>query len=650
MADTTFVAKTTKILASWLNQVNDHIFSDTPVSGTTVHDSAFLNFLQAGTGAVARTVQVKMREIKSITDYGADTSNSAALNTTYIQAAIDANYGKALIIPPGTFQIATTGSVVAPVGDALSITDEITLVFQGILKGTNNCNCVHINAGAQDVVTLLYEGGGVQGYGTFFETTNRNGSLIKCTAGIPRIYQIKLIDPPQYAVVSEGADDGHVSEVEIIGGQDTYPGDNNYGICLIDASTGWKIDGCKTLANATGGKVSQAVASITLGTGTATGTQILNNRFLNQWEKGVYLFGADAQINGNHVYNCAQGEGIRVIGARPQVNDNIVRSCVGGGITLYDAGGAVCADNNLSDIQSSGITLAYYPDEVIGSATLDFAAIQGNNISMKTGATAGTMGRGIDVRIGIDVAAGDVASTEDGIQVLDNVIVNANVDTTNPLSAIDFFVYNAASIYRDLRVERNHVNTCGAAGISFQAGVYNYATIRDNKVRDPAQSVARSGFIFESGVVMTGQEISGNEARKETGASAMTYGLENKTSVNQIQSCLVARNHSRGHGTAGYLNMQHASNSRLANRMGDNALNGSFTATAGATSVITNQNAQAGMRVALFPTNAAAVALQGHATGGLYFGGTISAGVSFTLASTGGVAVGTETFDYAIDV
>ena len=657
MASTTFV-KGTEITKEWLNDVNPLVYGASDVA----KGSALLQYAAETTGSVISTVQTRLRaSSKLITDYpGVSTSATAAANTIGIQAAIDANYGKVLIIPLGTFNVATTGSTAAPCGDALSIVDEITLVFEGIIKGTNNCNVFHVNAGAQDVVTFLYEGGGVEGLDRVWVSTyasaNANGALLKFTAGIPRIYQIKLINPVQYAVYSDNATEGHIAEVDLIGGWDTYdatrvlgPDNNNFGIGLFNGSLGWKIDGLKTVANAAGGKISQAIGSDTAaGLGVSNKTQVINCRLRNQHEKGIYLFGEDTQVNNNHVVACANGEAIRVIGARPQVNNNLIGSCDGGAITMYDAGGAVCMGNQISDIRGSAITLAYYADEVIGAATLDHALIQGNNIEMDSGMANG--GRAIDVRIGIDVAAGDVASTEHGIRILDNKIFKANYHSSDPLAAIDFSAFNTASVYSDLHVERNLVHDSGAVGIRFGAAVYSYAVLKGNKVVDPAQSIARSAYVFETGVAMTGQEISNNEARKDNGANAMTYGFENKTATSQIQSCLIERNNSRGHGTAGYLNMQHATNSRFANRQGDSTLTGSFTCTAGATTAITNVNAQAGMRVALFPTNASAVALQGHASGGLYFGGTLVAGTNFTLASTGGVAAGTETFDYEINV
>lgn len=45
MADTTFTNNTTVVDASWLNDINDHVYNDTPISpGTTVHDSAMIGY------------------------------------------------------------------------------------------------------------------------------------------------------------------------------------------------------------------------------------------------------------------------------------------------------------------------------------------------------------------------------------------------------------------------------------------------------------------------------------------------------------------------------------------------------------------------------------------------------------------------------
>lgn len=65
--------------------------------------SALVGFLQAGTGAVARTAQDKMREIVSVKDFGA-VGNDVASDTVAFAAA--AATGKAVFIPEGTYRVA----------------------------------------------------------------------------------------------------------------------------------------------------------------------------------------------------------------------------------------------------------------------------------------------------------------------------------------------------------------------------------------------------------------------------------------------------------------------------------------------------------------------------------------------------------------
>lgn len=205
--------------------------------------------------------------------------------------------------------------------------------------------------------------------------------------------------------------------------------------------------------------------------------------------------------------------------------------------------------------------------------------------------------------------------------------------------------------FEHLRCEDNEVVGCGSYGIRFEAGVYTYAKVNRNKVRNPGVKFAspgRSAFRWDASVTWVGQQIEDNDAIND-GTGFMSYGFENVSSAN-VQSTLIADNHTRNHVTVGYLTLQHATNTRRHNRMGDSSLHGSFTTTAAATKAVTNSNAQAGMRISIFPTNAAAVALQAG-TDALYWDGTVTAGTDFTLKTgAGGNMAGTETFDYQIDV
>ncbi len=68
-----------------------------------------INFLQAGTGAVTRTAQSKLRDVVSVKDFGA-VGDGVTDDTAAIQAAIDglATNGGTLLLPPGTYKISST--------------------------------------------------------------------------------------------------------------------------------------------------------------------------------------------------------------------------------------------------------------------------------------------------------------------------------------------------------------------------------------------------------------------------------------------------------------------------------------------------------------------------------------------------------------
>lgn len=68
--------------------------------------SSIVGFQQAGAGAVVRTSQAKLREYMSVTDFGADPAGLVDAGPAF-QAAIDAAAGEPVLIPPGTYKIAT---------------------------------------------------------------------------------------------------------------------------------------------------------------------------------------------------------------------------------------------------------------------------------------------------------------------------------------------------------------------------------------------------------------------------------------------------------------------------------------------------------------------------------------------------------------
>jgi hypothetical protein len=101
-------------------------------------DGATINFLQAGTGAVTRTAQNKMRDLVSITDFGC-VGNGSTDNTATLQLAVDSG-ATGLYVPRGQFNIddlVTINSSVRFFGDGFgSSIFAATSATQNIFKVT----------------------------------------------------------------------------------------------------------------------------------------------------------------------------------------------------------------------------------------------------------------------------------------------------------------------------------------------------------------------------------------------------------------------------------------------------------------------------------------------------------------------------------
>jgi len=105
--NTTFASGTT-ITSDWLNSVNDHVNN----LETIEHTSDKIEFTPAGTGAINRDVQSKLRESVSVKDFGADPTGSTDSTAA---AQLATNTGRPVDFSGGTFKISGvtyTGKVV----------------------------------------------------------------------------------------------------------------------------------------------------------------------------------------------------------------------------------------------------------------------------------------------------------------------------------------------------------------------------------------------------------------------------------------------------------------------------------------------------------------------------------------------------------
>jgi len=113
MTTTNFVSGTV-IQSDWLNDVDEAVYTTVPSNTASIatlegsSGSAHVGYTPAGTGAVATTVQTKLRESVSVKDFGA-VGNGIANDAAAFTAAWTASNPKAVLVPAGTYLI--TGTV-----------------------------------------------------------------------------------------------------------------------------------------------------------------------------------------------------------------------------------------------------------------------------------------------------------------------------------------------------------------------------------------------------------------------------------------------------------------------------------------------------------------------------------------------------------
>lgn len=126
MTSTVFTTGTV-ITAPWLNDVNTSTYTTVPsntaaigvLNGST--GAANVGYTPAGTGAVATTVQTKLRQTVSVKDFGA-TGNGTTDDTAAIQAALNLGPYHAIYFPAGTYVTSnlTCGPDITLYGDGLT--------------------------------------------------------------------------------------------------------------------------------------------------------------------------------------------------------------------------------------------------------------------------------------------------------------------------------------------------------------------------------------------------------------------------------------------------------------------------------------------------------------------------------------------------
>jgi len=140
---------------------------------------ATANFLAPGTGTITRTLDSKLSDVISVKDYGA-TGDGTTNDTTFIQAALDANAGKSVYFPLGTYRTTSRLIVAANttlIGDDRKAVIDVQPAHAPIPNGSSGAAALTFNNGFE------LGGNGITFDGLWIKGTNeakyRVGDLTK---------------------------------------------------------------------------------------------------------------------------------------------------------------------------------------------------------------------------------------------------------------------------------------------------------------------------------------------------------------------------------------------------------------------------------------------------------------------------------------
>lgn len=292
MTSTTFIDKQTIIQADWLNDVNSATYAGTAV------------YTPAGTGAVATTVQAKLRQVVSVLDFGADNTGTSSSVTAFNTVLA---LGGTVYVPSGTYKLDsqvklntnnTTLFLAANVTLNLSgVTAQQTPIFGDQIYITAN-NCAVIGSGPSSILQCVL---GTQA--NALGISHKSKLLIK-----------DLVIDGGKSLVTAISDDTFESGISLIcdtGGGATLDLeatiDNvtirnfmQYGINIYgNLCNGIKITNCNIYSMGDTGQA-LSVGSGVVSTKGVTDLQIVNNTIKNNKFHGIFVSSAGTN-GGDHI-------------------------------------------------------------------------------------------------------------------------------------------------------------------------------------------------------------------------------------------------------------------------------------------------------------------------------------------------------------
>lgn len=355
--------------------------------------AAFVNFLQTGTGAVARTVQNKLTEVVSATDFGVSTTASAADNLANFKLAIAAcPVGGIVDVPPHAdpYIINTSGGLTT----CIEVNKRITIRLRGDVKASHSA----IQANPMYIFNFTAAGSGIEGPGrvigdgTVFDLSDGSTTaetipgLVRLNANNTFCRGVTFMTPPQVGLMLYSCYGSDVSGNRFTGGVTSYHSaaaasqTAHFGVY---AAGGGRNSYCDNwfYPDAGGGMVIQCFFS----NGSNHNNIVSRNYAYRPYEKLLYWYGDSNHVSDNYVFGNTGtipgtnsqgtiGAVIRVYGANNRIEDNYTADC-GAGISVWDGVGNKVINNTLLRCGSAGIG-------VLGTTTgLTGTRVDGNRVT-----------------------------------------------------------------------------------------------------------------------------------------------------------------------------------------------------------------------------------------------------------------------------
>lgn len=273
----------TSVITGGTNQAP--LFNNAGVLGNGAVSAIWSTYLQVGTGAVSRTVQAKLQETVSATDFGfvcdGITDNTTALNNAITSISQTTFYGGTIEIPaPKTPSFCI-------VAGTINLNTKIAITIRGVAGFTGGAfttsNLLYTGTGARFIDGRDGTGNRLQSLYISYNNPAFTGSLVDCGGNTPAI-----ASPPTFGSISSSCSLDNVTLAPSIGGS-------------TPAATLWNMDqsieGTANYVNFTGGAPSIR-GSLVLASN-STVLKVRNSQFISHVGPAIVGCGDSWAFDGN---------------------------------------------------------------------------------------------------------------------------------------------------------------------------------------------------------------------------------------------------------------------------------------------------------------------------------------------------------------